>query len=356
MFISGIADEAHPELTRQLEAHRQLGWQHIEIRMIEGTNLTDVSDAQFDEICEALSDAGMTVSCFAAQLCNWARPISTDFDVDRSELERAIPRMQKLGTPFIRCMSYPNSDPALPEPEWRKQVVDRMKTLARMAEDGGVTLVHENCDGWGGISPQHTLDLLADVGSDHLKLVFDTGNPIPHKQDAWDYYSKTREHVVYVHIKDYTESDDGKEGAVYAGDGNGYVREIIKDLLERGYDGGFSIEPQHLQRDPPWPRGGRPGSGVQHLRRIRTTLHGLNGRADRVEWASAKQKVVRKRYSFTKEEERLASQRRVLLVPQPRRRGHGVTGEPFPLKEQLDSRAVKELADREHVAESCGLC
>ena len=104
----------------------------------------------------------------------------------------------------------------------------------------------------GGIGPQQTLDLLADVGSDALKLVFDTGNPIPHGQDAWEYYEGVREHVVYVHIKDYER--DNPEKAVYAGEGAGYVREIITDLFARGYDGGFSIEPHitsviHLGQD-----------------------------------------------------------------------------------------------------------
>ncbi len=243
MFLSGIADEASPELSRQLAAHRELGWNHIEIRMIEGTNLTGIPDSKFDRVADALGRAGIKVSCFASQLANWARPISTDFSVDLDELERAIPRMQRLETPFIRCMSYPNSDPPLSDAEWRRQVVTRMKELARRAEDGGVTLVHENCDGWGGRSGQHTLDLLDDVGSDHLKLVFDTGNPVAKHQDAWEYYTKVRDHVVSVHIKDYEDCSGGKEKATFPGEGKGYVREIITDLFRRGYDGGFSIEP-----------------------------------------------------------------------------------------------------------------
>lgn len=243
MFLSGIADEAAPELQRQLAAHKELGWKHIEIRMIEGTNLTDVSDSDFDRVVEALGEADMKVSCFAAQLANWARPISTDFKVDLEELDRAIPRMQRLGTPFIRCMSYPNSNPPLSEAEWRREVVTRMKELSRRAEDGGITLVHENCDGWGGQSGQHTLDLLADVGSDHLKLVFDTGNPVAKQQDAWEYYAKVSDHVVYVHIKDYEYCTESEEKACFAGEGKGYVREIISDLFKHGYDGGFSIEP-----------------------------------------------------------------------------------------------------------------
>ena len=151
-------------------------------------------------------------------------------------------------------MSYPNATPAWNEIDWRRESVRRMRTLARMAEDGGVILVHENCSGWGGQGPRESLDLLAEVASPSLKLVFDTGNPAQYRQDAWDYYRQVREHVAYVHVKDYVFGPDGKEVAVFAGVGTCHVREIIADLLARGYDGGFSIEPHitsviHLKQE-----------------------------------------------------------------------------------------------------------
>ncbi len=260
MFFSGIADEAGSDLDRQVKAHLELGWSHIEIRNVDGVNLTDVDDARFEEIHAAVSDAGLQVSCFASQLANWARPIDGSFDVDRQELERAIPRMQKMGTEFIRTMSYPNSSPPLSDADWRKTVVERMKELCRIARDGGVTLVHENCNGWGGQGAQQTMDLLSDVGSERLKLVFDTGNPCQYSQDAWEYYTGVQEEIVYVHIKDYVpgDGDGAEEVACYPGEGCGYVREICSDLLERGYDGGFSIEPHitsvihlHQEADDP---------------------------------------------------------------------------------------------------------
>ncbi|MEE3231036.1 MAG: TIM barrel protein, partial [Planctomycetota bacterium] len=92
--------------------------------------------------------------------------------------------------------------------------------------------------------------------SENLKLVFDTGNPCQYSQDAWDYYSGVREEIVYVHIKDYLpkEDPDAEDTACFPGEGCGYVREICRDLLGNGYDGGFSIEPHitsviHLQQE-----------------------------------------------------------------------------------------------------------
>ncbi len=243
-FISGISDEAARDIDGQIKAHQQLGWKHIEIRNIEGTNLTDISDEQFKTVQGKLEAAGMQVSCFASQLANWSRPISGDFVIDKEELERAIPRMQALGTPFIRCMSYPNADPEWEEQKWKDEVVSRLKTLADMAQQGGVTLVHENCNGWGGIGPNETNELLQEVGSDHLQLVFDTGNPAQYEQDAWEYYQAVKERIVYVHIKDYHQPEfKGDERACFPGEGACYVKEILSDLIGSGYSGGISIEP-----------------------------------------------------------------------------------------------------------------
>ncbi len=242
MFFSGIADEAGKDLETQVRAHLELGWKHIELRNIDGIGVADLCERNFEQIAEKLGEAGLGVSCFASQLCNWSRPIAKHPDIDRHELERAIPRMQRLGCPFIRTMSYPNA--GWPEDEWHAEVIRRLTELCRIAEDGGVTLVHENCNGWGGLGPAQTLQMLGEVDSPALKLVWDTGNPVDHDQDPWAYYDAVNEHVVYVHIKDGVKRD-GKMTYTYPGEGDGRVRDLLRDLSSRQYAGGLSIEP-HL--------------------------------------------------------------------------------------------------------------
>jgi sugar phosphate isomerase/epimerase len=100
----------------------------------------------------------------------------------------------------------------------------------------------------------YTLKLVENVPG--LKLVFDTGNPVftddrtkkkplP-KQSAWEFYKHVKEHIEYVHIKDgIWEKEAGKMKFTFAGEGDGDVKRIVKDLLDSGYDGGISMEP-HL--------------------------------------------------------------------------------------------------------------
>jgi sugar phosphate isomerase/epimerase len=222
---------------------------------VDGTNLTNVSDQQFEIIARTLSEAAVRVNCFGSAVGNWAKKISDPPDSSYEELARAIPRMHKLGTKLIRIMSF-----ALPKPiplsdkAMAAEAIKRLMHLTKMAEDGGVILAHENCAGWAGQSYEHTLYLLEKVKSDALKLVFDTGNPVgdpdvrgngPYaKQNAWDFYRQVREHIIYVHIKDGRMIDD-KLVYRFPAEGDGFVTEICADLHAHGYDGGLSMEP-HL--------------------------------------------------------------------------------------------------------------
>ena len=238
--ICGIADEAGQDIETQVKAHTELGWDLLELRLVDGRNATDLTDDEFDRVYAAVTEAGLHVPSFASQLCNWARPITTDFAVDVAELRRAIPRMQRLGAKTIRIMSYPNDkDNPLPEAEWRKEALRRIRELVKMAEDGGIVLVHENCHGWACRNTDAMLELVEEIPSPSLKLLFDMGNfsgkPVGASREM---YSKIREHIAYVHMK-----DRGDDGATFPGQGNCEVRRITQDLAATGYDGIISIEP-----------------------------------------------------------------------------------------------------------------
>ncbi len=264
MYYTGFADEAGKSLDAQIKATKELGWSRIESRGIDKVNITDLSDAQFEAVFEKLGEAGISINCFGSKVANWSKQPRSEEDFQQSigELERAIPRMQRLGTQMIRGMSFSVAKDEEPDnPELEKIIFKKVTRLAKMCEDAGVLYVHENCMNYGGLSYEHTLKLIDNVKSDAFTLVFDTGNPIssddrrgspPYKkQDVWEFYRNVKEFITYVHIKDgrlidHPEKPGRKKmQCSFPGEGDGYVREIVADLLKSGYDGGFSIEP-HL--------------------------------------------------------------------------------------------------------------
>ena len=243
MYFSGISDEAGQSIETQIKAHKELGWDYLEIRNVDGQNLTMIPDAKFDEVYGKVTESGLKVSCFGSCIGNWATKISGDFQKDVDELKTAIPRMQKFNTKFIRIMSWPNDgDNPLSDEDWGKEAVRRTKELVKMAEGGGIILAHENCSGWAGESAENALRFLEEVNSPALKHLYDMGNVVCHNQDPWDFYVKIKPYLAYCHIKDYIKEGDSHK-ATFPGEGAGMIRGIVKDILESGYDSGISIEP-----------------------------------------------------------------------------------------------------------------
>jgi sugar phosphate isomerase/epimerase len=114
-----------------------------------------------------------------------------------------------------------------------------------MAEDGGVILGHENCNGFGGEGPEQSLEMLAAVNSPAFKLIFDSGNNALHDNDqnaTWNFYNKVKEHIVHVHLKAAKPGPEGKLITCYPDEDPTQLK-VLSDLKKRGYDGWLSIEP-----------------------------------------------------------------------------------------------------------------
>lgn len=245
MIITGISDEAGKDIKTQIKAHKELGWNALELRLHNGVNAstTDFNDEAFDEVRRALDDANMTVTGFGSAIGNWSRSIRGDFAVDVNDLKIAAKRMNILGTKYIRTMTWvPDRDDLV---YTRKEAIRRYKELVKIAEDSGILLAHENCEGWGGFSPKNMLELKAEVDSPNLVLLYDTGNVVSHGDDPEKFFKGIRGHFDYIHIKDAAFGKDGDDPAfTYCGEGDGNLPEILRRVIkEDGYDGVISIEP-----------------------------------------------------------------------------------------------------------------
>ncbi|HEY3863182.1 MAG TPA: TIM barrel protein [Verrucomicrobiae bacterium] len=254
MILTGIADEAGIGLDAQIKATRELGWNYVEMRAVEVPgfpkgNFHDIPEPAFDLAARRLQEAGLRVYCFGSAIANWSKKISDPFQITTDEVRRCIPRMKRLGTKFVRIMSYkPADDDDTTPPE----VFRRIAEVARMFLDSGLQPVHENCMNYGGMSWRHGLQLLEKCPG--LKWVFDTGNPVFNpdrsqlkpwpRQDAWEFWEHIRDHVVHIHVKDATYVPAKNDCDYnYPGQGQGRVRDILRDAFARGYDGAISIEP-----------------------------------------------------------------------------------------------------------------
>lgn len=254
MKLMGIGDEAGGSLKSQIQATRELGWKFIEPRGVEvpgfaKANLHDLPEAAFDVAAKEFEAAGIQPYCFGSTVMNWAKKVTDPFAITVAEVKRAIPRMQRSGAKFVRIMSFKPGDEEFKTPP---EVFRRVRDVTNMFLDAGLQPVHENCMNYGGMSWQHSLELLDQCPG--LQCVFDTANPIFNpdrsrakpwpKQDPWEFWEHVRDHVVHIHVKDATWNP-AKNDADYnwPGEGQGRVRDILQDAMARGYDAGISIEP-----------------------------------------------------------------------------------------------------------------
>lgn len=255
MYFTGFADEAAQDLATQIKATKEIGWNKISARGVNGSNIHELPEDEFNTVADQLDEAGITIPEFGSLIGNWAKPITSDFDITLGEIKRAIPRMKRLGTQIIRVMSYAQEPWGSDQNETER--FRRLREIVTVFADAGLTAAHENCMNWGGFSPQHSLRLMEEVPG--LKLIFDTANPVfqmdrskPQAdgsfpwQDPLEFYHAVREHIIHVHIKDCTNPPTGDtEPAQYTlpGQGQAKVREILTELKNSGYDGGLAIEP-----------------------------------------------------------------------------------------------------------------
>ncbi len=254
MILCGISDEAGNTLASQIQATRELGWKHLEMRnvVVDGFakgNFHDIPEAAFERAVEELDTAGIRVLCFASTIGNWAKKIEDPFEITIAEVERAIPRIQRVGARFVRIMSYKvrESDDQMEEERFR-----RLREVVNRFREAGIQPVHENCMNYGGMSWQHAERLLENVPG--LQWVFDTANPVFNldrskpeprpRQDPWEFWTHVRDASVHIHVKDArwnTEKNDADY--TFPGEGDGAVERILRDAFSRGYDAGISIEP-----------------------------------------------------------------------------------------------------------------
>jgi sugar phosphate isomerase/epimerase len=238
--LSGFADEISPDLEEQCEVAKELGLRYIEVRSAWGVNILDLDDEQLRTLKETLDRHKIGTSSIGSPIGKIF--IDEDFPPHLERMRHAAEVAHFLGAPYIRIFSFfqrPGTDPD----DKRAEVIDRMRALARVAEEADLILLHENEKEIYGDIPRRCLDIVRSVGSPHLRLAWDPANFVQVGVKPYtDGYAVLRPHLEYVQIKDALLADGT---VVPAGEGDGEVARTLRALRHDGFDGFFSLEP-HL--------------------------------------------------------------------------------------------------------------
>ena len=238
--LSGFADEISPDLDEQVALVTRLGLRYIELRSAWDVNVLDLDGDQLCRVKTTLDGAGLGVSSIGSPIGKIA---ITDDNAPHLERMRHAADVAKLfGAPYIRMFSY--FMPAGADPDgYRDEVISRIADLAAIAEDAGVTLIHENEKEIFGDIPRRCLDIVQAVNSPALALTWDNANFVQCGVRPFaEAYPLLAQHVAYLQVKDALAADGT---VVPAGEGDGEFRQTMRAFAAAGFDGFVSLEP-HL--------------------------------------------------------------------------------------------------------------
>ena len=238
--LSGFGDEIAPDPDVQFAVLQALGARHVEVRGAWGVNVVELSEEHVETFAAALERWGMGVSAIASPIGKVN--IADDPDDELRRLARAIAVAHRLGTRYIRMFSFYRPD-GVSAQDVRDPVLRHISALACFAEREDVVLVHENEKDIYGDIPERVLDLIESVGSDALKVAWDSANFVQVGVAPYtDGYALLRPHLEYLQVKDAIAATGE---VVPAGEGDGQLLQTLTALRDDGYTGFASLEP-HL--------------------------------------------------------------------------------------------------------------
>ncbi len=241
--LSAFADEIGDDLTLQMDTCQANGVTHIDVRGIDGTNVSQMTVDQARGYHKQMEDRGFGCPCIGSPIGKIR--MDEDFEAHLDLLKHCFEVAEAFGTHRIRMFSfYPSEGKAIAEQ--REAVMERMAKMVEAAEGADCVLYHENEKAIYGARPEGVKDLFATIQSESFKSIFDPANYVEEGVRPYDdgWKQGLDELTAYFHIKD-KNPDEGV--CVPAGEGQGQIPQIAAALKQRGFTGYMTLEP-HLKQ------------------------------------------------------------------------------------------------------------
>lgn len=237
--LSAFTDEAGATADEQIAAALEANLHLVDLRSIDGFNITQLPVEQAREIKAKLDAAGLKVGMFGSPIGKI--DLADDFEIDRAKLRHLGELAPIFGCHDVRIFSYFNEHKQ-PHEAWKNETLRRLTELRDEAVQLGLVLFHENESDIFGQASSDVLILAQELRdpSGPFRFIFDFDNFNNAGENVWESWVLLRDHTDAIHLKD---SRDGQH--MPAGEGAGFIPEILADAAARGWDGFLSVEP-HL--------------------------------------------------------------------------------------------------------------
>lgn len=227
--LAAFADEISDSLLEQIQGIKKNGINLIELRSIDGKNVSTFSKKEICEYAKIIKEEGASVWAIGSPIGKV--DVNVDFNKYKDDVKKMCETACAFNTDKIRMFSFFNAT------QERDKVLAQLSDMVEIANSYGVNLYHENEKGIYGERKDNVLDLMANVKG--LKYIYDPANFLQAGDFAKQTISALVEKSDYFHIKDAI-SQTGEN--VPAGYGDGKIDQMIKKI---DFDTTLSLEP-HL--------------------------------------------------------------------------------------------------------------
>lgn len=231
--LCAFADEASENILGQVNALRRNGIKYIEVRGINGKNISDMNCGEVSEANKIYSDNGIKVWSIGSPIGKV--DIKSDFEKELDRFKRIIDTAIIMNAECVRLFSFYGTGG---KPEYRDEVMEKLSRYADAAKGSDIVLCHENERGIYGDVASRCLDIHKSVPQ--IKAVFDPANYNHCDQDILGAWDMLKQYVYYNHIKDATS----EHKIVPAGYGESKMEVYLKEYADMG-GGILTVEP-HL--------------------------------------------------------------------------------------------------------------
>lgn len=239
-IITGFADEIDNDLQKQMETLNELGIRYIEMRNVNGKNLSDYTLEEAKEIKRTLDENGFQLSAIGSPIGKI--DINDDFEPHFEKFKNVVAIAELMQTKYIRMFSFfiPKEQAAQ---TYTERVLEYWKRFADYAQAHGIVLLHENEKGIYGDNAERCKTILDALDPTVVRGIFDPANFVQCGVDTAAAFDLLEKDIVYMHIKDAIK---GSGRVVPSGEGDGNVAQILTRLCDSGFEGFLSLEP-HLE-------------------------------------------------------------------------------------------------------------
>ncbi|MCR4851301.1 MAG: sugar phosphate isomerase/epimerase [Lachnospiraceae bacterium] len=190
--LAAFADEASPQIDKQIEAMKENGIKLLEIRGVDGENVSDISAAKAKEVKNKLDEAGL--SCWSVGSPFGKIDIADDFEKHLDAFKHMLELCNVLDVKHIRLFSFYGSLGRF------DAVAERLGKFLDAAKGSGIILCHENEKDIYGDVALRCLEIHQTFPE--IKAIFDPANFVQSGQDTKEAWNLLSPYVEYMHIKD----------------------------------------------------------------------------------------------------------------------------------------------------------